>query len=100
MLYKDFLAFLKEYNIINLALAFIMGAASNTVVQSLVDNIIMPWITPFIKEDRWQEAAVQFGPVSLQYGKFAADLLQFLILAFVVFLIAKKVLKELEVKKK
>jgi len=90
---KEFSSFLKEYNIIALALAFVMGAASNDLVKSLVDNIMMPFFTPLIPTGRWQDATVSLGPVALKWGAFLAELLHFGILAFAVFLIAKKVFR-------
>jgi len=45
---KEFLDFIKQYKVIALAIAFIMGSASTALVKSLVDNIIMPIITSFI----------------------------------------------------
>lgn len=46
--YKEFMDFLNEYKIAGLAIAFIMGVAATSLVKSLVDNIIMPTVTPFI----------------------------------------------------
>ena len=51
--------FIKEYKVMGMAVAFIMGIAATSLVQSLVSDIIMPVITPFIpggngKPQRWQ----------------------------------------------
>lgn len=91
---KEFLEFLKEYKIVGLAIGFIMGAASTSLVKSLVDNIIMPLITPFIPGGAWKTATIGIGPVVLGVGAFIGELLYFLILAFVVFLVAKYLFKE------
>ena len=48
----------------------------------------------------WQEATVALGPIVITWGKFLADLVSFAIVAFVVFIIAKKLLKEDKVAKK
>lgn len=90
---REFFSFLKEYNIISLALAFIMGAASNSLVKSLVDNIIMPFINP-LTATSWEEAVWMLGPVQIRWGAFTAELLHFIILALVVFVIGKKILKK------
>lgn len=100
MMIKQFFSFIKEYNIVGLALAFIMGGASNSLVKSLVDNMIMPFVNPLVNGGKWQEAVVGLGPIQLGIGAFLSELLHFLILAWVVFIIAKKILKEEEVKKK
>lgn len=97
---SEFRTFLEEYKVVGLAIAFIMGAAITTLVQSLVNNIIMPIITPFIPGGGWQEATLSLGPVVMNWGAFLGALLNFVILAFVVFMIAKWVLKEDKVNKK
>jgi len=97
--FSEFREFLKEYKIIGLAFAVIMGTASTALVKSLVDNIIMPLITPFMPAGGWQTAVLYIGPFAIKWGAFAAEFINFVILAFVVFIIAKKILKS-EVTKK
>lgn len=92
MMTKGFFSFLKEYNIVQLAIGFIMGAASNSVVKSLVDNIIMPIVVPLTKGS-WRDATLYLGPVALKWGAFLGDALHFVILAFIVFVVTKKILK-------
>lgn len=98
-MWKEFVAFVREYKIVGLAMAFIMGTASTALVKSLVDNIVMPLITPFVRGG-WQAATLHLGPFVIRWGAFAAELLNFVILAFIVFIIAKKILKEEKVSKK
>jgi len=69
-------------------------------VKSLVDNILMPVITFFIPGGEWQTATLTIGPIVISWGKFLVDLIYFIIVAVIVFLIAKKVLKEEKVTKK
>lgn len=90
---KDFQKFLKEYKIISLAIAFVIGAASNSLVKSLVENIIMPLIDPLLGQVSWKEAVLNIGPFSMKYGAFLGDLLHFTIIAFVIFIIVKKIMK-------
>jgi large conductance mechanosensitive channel len=97
---KEFKEFLTEYKVIGLAVAFVIGAAITALVQSLVNNIIMPLITPFIPGGEWQLAKWAIGPFVFGWGAFVSALLNFVIIAFVVFVIAKKVLKEEKVTKK
>ncbi len=92
--------FLYEYKVIGLAIAFIMGVAANQLIKSLVDNVIMPFITFFIPGGAWKTATVALGPIVISWGAFLADIVYFIIVAFVIFLIAKKVLKEDKVAKK
>jgi large conductance mechanosensitive channel len=97
---KEFMDFLNEYKVIGLAIAFIIGAAATSLVKSLVDNIIMPLINPLLPAGGWQEATLTLGPFVFGWGAFLAQLINFIIIAFVVFLIAKKLLKEEKVTKK
>ena len=96
---KDFIGFLKEYALVGMALAFIMGAASKELVKSFVGNIVMPFINPLVAEG-WETASLSIGPIVINWGAFLGELITFLILALVVFLIAKKFLKENKVTKK
>jgi large conductance mechanosensitive channel len=97
---QEFMEFLKEYKVIGVAVAFIMAAASTSLVNSLVNDIIMPIITPFIPGGGWKEATFSIGPIVLKWGSFLAQIINFVILALVVFVIAKKLLKEEKVVKK
>ena len=99
-LVKEFKDFLREYKVMALAIAFIMGAAISALVQSLVSDIVMPLITPFIPGGGWQTATLTLGPFVIKWGSFLASLINFVIIAFVIFLIAKFVLKEEKVTKK
>ena len=99
-LMKEFMEFLREYKIVGLAIAFIMGVAATALVKSLVDNIIMPIITPFIPGGAWKTATFSLGPVVIGWGAFLGEIINFVIIALVVFMIAKKILKEEKVAKK
>ena len=99
-LLKEFKDFLKEYKVMPLAIAFIMGVAITALVQSLVDDIVMPIISPFMPGGDWQNARLVIGPVELGWGPFLAALVNFIIIALVIFMIAKLLLKEKKVGKK
>ncbi len=97
---KEFAKFLREFNVIALAVGFVMGTASTTLVGSLVKDVLMPIAAPFMGAESWREAIWNIGPVHIAIGSFAAELFNFLILAFIIFFIAKKLLKmEAEAKK-
>ena len=104
---KEFMEFIKEYKILGLAIAFIMGVAANTVIKSLVDNIIMPPIGFALGGIDFKnfaivmkEATATTPAVVISYGTFINDIIYFLIVAFVIFMIAKMVMKEEKVAKK
>jgi large conductance mechanosensitive channel len=96
----EFKEFLKEYKVVGLAVAFVMGIAATSFVKSTVDNIIMPLITPFIPGGAWQTAAWKLGPFVIGWGAFLAALINFIIIAWAVFIIAKIILREEKVSKK
>ncbi len=96
----EFKEFLKEYKVVPLAIAFIMGVAATALVKSLVDNLIMPIITPFIPGGEWQQATLSLGPIVLGWGSFLGSLINFLVIAWVVFLVAKFILREEKVAKR
>ncbi|MFA5358161.1 MAG: MscL family protein [archaeon] len=98
--FQEFNDFLKEYKILGLAVAFIIGVAATSLIKSLVDNIVMPSITAFIPGGAWKTATIVLGPIVLGVGAFAGDLLNFVIIAFVVFIIAKIIMGEEKVAKK
>lgn len=77
-----------------------MGSASTTLVKSLVNDVIMPLVSPLILKGNWNSAVLSLGPIVIKWGSFLAELINFTILAFVVFFIAKKILKEEKIKKK
>jgi len=97
---SEFKDFLTEYKVIGLAIAFIMGAAATELVKSLVSNIIMPLIAPLMPAGDWQITAVDVGPFKFLLGAFLASLINFVIIAFVIFLMAKFIMKEEKVTKK
>lgn len=99
-MFKEFAKFLKEFNIVSLAVGFIMGSASTALVNSLVKDVLMPIAEPLMSAEGWKEATWNIGPVSIAYGSFMAELFNFLILALIIFIVVKKLLKlEVEAKK-
>ncbi|MDD5530047.1 MAG: MscL family protein [bacterium] len=99
-LIKEFKDFLNEYKVVPLAIAFIISVAATNVIQSIVNNLIMPLITPFIPGGAWQKATFSMGPIVIAWGALLGSIINFLIIAFVVFMIAKYVFKEEKVTKK
>ncbi|MFA5052951.1 MAG: MscL family protein [Parcubacteria group bacterium] len=92
-MFKEFAKFLKDFNIISLAVGFVMGTASTSLVKSMVNDVLMPFIAPFMGVESWTDVVWNIGPIRLAIGSFAAELFNFVILAFIIFIIAKKLLK-------
>ena len=89
--FKDeFMDFLNKYGIIGLAIAFIIGGAAGRLVSSLVADILMPIITFFIPGGAWREIILSIGPIQLALGSFVGNLIDFLIIAIVVFFLMKQ----------
>jgi large conductance mechanosensitive channel len=94
---KEFLEFLKEYGVIGLAIAVIVGGQLNELVKALVDGILMPLVTLVLPPGMaWQEWTVGV----LLPGRVLAALINFLIVAWLVFWFSKKLLREEKVSKK
>ena len=97
---KEFIAFLKEYGVIGLAIAVIIGGKLNTLITAIVDGLLMPIITFFVPGGAWREATLDIGSVRLRLGMVAGATIDFLIVALIVFYFSKKILKEEQVHKK
>ncbi len=97
---QEFKDFLHEYKVMGMAVAFVIGVAITAFVQSLVNNIIMPVVAVVLPKGDWQAATFPLGPANLGIGAFLSALINFVIIAFVVFLMAKFVFKEEKVTKK
>ena len=97
---EEFVAFLKQYGVIGLAIAVIIGAKANALVTTLVDGILMPIVTFFIPGGKWRTATLDVGPVHFLPGPVFGAAVDFLIVALLVFWFSKKVLGEERVPKK
>jgi large conductance mechanosensitive channel len=92
-LIDEFVQFLNKYGVMGLAIAFIMGGAVSNLVSALVKDIIMPVITFFIPDGEWQTYILRLGPIQLLVGHFVGALLDFLIIALVIFTLMKQLKK-------
>jgi large conductance mechanosensitive channel len=91
---SDFMAFLLKQNILSLAIAVVVGTALNSLVKSVVDDFIMPIVGAALPAGAWQTATLDVGPVKFGVGNFASVFLNFLIVAFVAWRLAKLFIKE------
>ena len=101
---KGFREFLLKNNVFALAVAVIVGGAVGKVVSSLAADIIMPLISPLIPSGSWRSATIEFGRKvgadgkevinTINIGTFFGSVVDFLIIAFVVYLITRALLKE------
>ena len=89
---QEFMDFMKEQKIISVALAFIVGIATAALVQALVQDIITPLYSPYLSFlDPKQEITV--GLSKFKIGDFIMQLINWIVILLVVFLIGKKMVK-------
>ena len=86
---KEFKNFISKGNVVDMAVGVIIGAAFKDIVTSLVDNIISPVIGIFGGASFDSLQYNLFGKAIINYGAFLTAVINFLIMAFVVFLIVK-----------
>lgn len=91
---QEFMDFLNKYGVIGLAVAFIMGAAVTKLVSTLVTDLIMPIIGALTPGGNWRAATLDIGRVRFLVGDFLGALIDFVIVAFVIFVIVKTIVKE------
>jgi len=96
-MFKEFKDFVLRGNVIDLAVAVVIGAAFTAIVSSLVDNVITPLLlAPALKAANLQDIEkLAWGAV--KYGSFLAAVIKFIIIAFILFIIVKG-MKSLEKK--
>jgi len=90
---KEFKEFIERGNVIDLAIAVVMGGAFNTIVSSLVNDVIMPALSLLTFGYDFASLAVQIGTgdhaAQLTYGNLIAAIIHFLLIALVIFLMIK-----------
>jgi len=98
---KEFMEFLKKYGVVGLAIAVIIGGKLNDFVGSLVNDVLMPAIfNPAMKAAGVDDIAKLKTDGGILYGKLLGSGLNFLVVAVLVFIFSKVVLKEATVEKK
>ncbi|MDO9301911.1 MAG: large conductance mechanosensitive channel protein MscL [Anaerolineales bacterium] len=86
---KEFKAFVMRGNVLDLATAVIIGGAFGKIISSLVNDIIMPLIGLAMGGVNFSELSITVGAAAIKWGAFVQTTLDFLVIAFVVFLIIK-----------
>ncbi len=94
--FEEFKTFISRGNVVDMAVGVIIGGAFTGIVSSLVDDIINPILGLFggMNFDRY--SITLLGEATLNYGRFLTALINFLIMAFVVFLIVRLINKTAE----
>lgn len=82
---QGFVDFIREQGVVGLAVGFILGGAVSKIVSSLVENIINPLVGALMGKVNLTEKALHIGSVAIKYGAFISSLVDFIIIAAVVY---------------
>ena len=92
---QEFIEFLREYKVVSLAIAFVMATASTSLINSLINDMFMPLISPLLgTPGSWRGAVLHMGHVQIMYGNFIGQLINFAVIAAVIFLVVRYFFKE------
>jgi large conductance mechanosensitive channel len=90
---QEFFDFLKVFGIIGLAIAFVIGQAASKLVTAFVDDIITPFIGLFLPAGDLKAMSFTIGKSKFMWGDLISNVIDFLIIAFIVFLAYKQLSK-------
>ena len=90
---REFKEFLKKYNVLAMAIAFVMGLAAKDLVSAIVDDVIMPLINLISPNANWSSMVFKVGEVSFLVGHLVRTLIDFSIIALIIFFIVKSLKK-------
>jgi large conductance mechanosensitive channel len=86
---QEFKDFAVKGNVVDLAVAVVIGAAFGKIVTSLVENIITPFIGLLLRGVDFTALSYTLGDVELTYGVFIQSIIDFVIVAFVIFMVVR-----------
>ena len=90
---KEFKEFAMKGNVIDLAVGVVIGAAFQKIIDSLVNDIIMPLIAALLGKVDFSDLSFMIKDTPIKYGNFITEVINFLIIAFSIFLAVKYVNK-------
>ncbi|MFA7301197.1 MAG: MscL family protein [Candidatus Shapirobacteria bacterium] len=91
--HHEFLDFLKNYKVIELAIGVVIGNAVKDLVTAIAQDLIMPIVGIFTPTGSWRELVFIVAGSEFKIGNIISALLDFAIVAFIVFIVVKKLLK-------
>lgn len=86
---NEFKAFIARGNVMDLAVGVIIGGAFSAITTSLINDIIMPLLGIFTSSVSFADLSVTIGGAVIAYGNFIQAVLNFLVMAFIVFCLVK-----------
>lgn len=90
---QEFKEFAMKGSLIDMAVGIIIGAAVGKMISTLVENILMPLIGILMGGVNFEDLSVKVGDAAVGYGAFIQAMIDFLIVAFVIFMILKMINK-------
>ncbi|MFN2135326.1 MAG: large conductance mechanosensitive channel protein MscL, partial [Candidatus Promineifilaceae bacterium] len=90
---SDFRKFIMRGNVIDLAIGVVLGTAFTAIVNSLVNDIIMPIIAGLMGDESFANLSFQVGEATVSYGLFIQAIVNFLIISLVIFLVIRYMIK-------
>lgn len=98
---KGFIEFIREQGVVGLAIGFILGGSISQVVTALVEDIINPFLGILLGTvGGLQNASLKIGAAKIMYGHFISVLIDFTVVAFIVYYIFKGLEKKIDKKNK
>lgn len=89
--WSEFKTFIARGNVMDMAVGVIIGGAFSNITNSLINDIVMPVLGIFTSSVSFAELTVKAGPAVITYGNFIQAILNFLIMALVVFCLVKAI---------
>jgi large conductance mechanosensitive channel len=86
---KEFKAFALKGNLLELAVAFILSLAFSAVITAFIEGVIMPFIAAVVGKPNFDALTLEIGDGVIRYGTFLTTVVNFLLVAFVLFLLIK-----------
>lgn len=86
---SEFKTFISRGNVVDMAVGVIIGGAFGKIVTSLVNDVLMPIIGVFLGGLDFSDLSIKVGDATIKYGSFIQTIVDFLIVAFCVFMIVK-----------
>ena len=87
--FAEFKTFIARGNVMDMAVGVIIGGAFSNITNSLINDIVMPVLGIFTSSVSFADLQMSIGPAVITYGNFIQAVLNFLIMAFVVFCLVK-----------
>lgn len=91
---SDFMEFLRKFGVIGLAIAFVIGGAVQKLISAIVVDVVMPLIGLVMPAGDWRQIVIPVGKAKLLIGDLTGTLIDFFIIAIVVFGLTRALVKE------